>query len=201
MAVQVLKKKRIWKDLRFLIFLIALLPLWMWLYWLLTPKKEFAVAIIDKTVLNNSNQEHKSLIWILQHEKLVKKNKEFYIGSQDYFGFFPGDSGKYRIKGLERFNEPKLDQLVSDCDMVYVTDTYGVYTQEWHKLTVLGDRSSLIYGGLTEQDLYFLKGMNAAGKLVVAEHNTIGSPTTEMVRNQFENSFGIKWSSLEWPIF
>jgi hypothetical protein len=65
MAVQVLKKKRIWKDLRFLIFLIALLPLWMWLYWLLTPKQDFAVAIIDKTVLNNRNQEHKSLIWIL----------------------------------------------------------------------------------------------------------------------------------------
>ena len=194
MAVQVLKKKRIWKDLRFLIFLIALLPLWMWLYWLLTPKQEFAVAIIDKTVLNTRNQEHRSLIWVLQHEKLVKKNKEFYLGEQDYFGFFPGDSGKYRIKGLERFNELKLNQLVNDCDMVYVTDTYGVYTQEWHHLNVLGDRSSLIYGGLTEQDLYFLKGMKAAGKLVIAEHNTIGSPTTETVRNQFENSFGVQWS-------
>ncbi|HQS55647.1 MAG TPA: hypothetical protein PLK14_11090 [Sediminibacterium sp.] len=194
MAVQVLKKKRIWKDLRFLIFLIALLPLWMWLYWLLTPKKEFAVAIIDKTVLNNRNQEHRSLIWILQHEKLVKQNKEFYIGSQDYFGFFPGDSGKYRIKGLERFNELKLNQLVSDCDMVYVTDTYGVYTQEWHHLAVLGDRSSLIYGGLSEQDLYFLKAMKAAEKLVIAESNTIGSPTTEIVRNQFEKSFGVSWS-------
>ncbi|OYY22434.1 MAG: hypothetical protein B7Y15_10000 [Bacteroidetes bacterium 24-39-8] len=166
----------------------------MWLYWLLTPKKEFAVAIIDKTVLNNRNQEHRSLIWILQHEKLVKQNKEFYIGSQDYFGFFPGDSGKYRIKGLERFNELKLNQLVSDCDMVYVTDTYGVYTQEWHHLAVLGDRSSLIYGGLSEQDLYFLKAMKAAEKLVIAESNTIGSPTTEIVRNQFEKSFGVSWS-------
>jgi hypothetical protein len=194
MAVQVLKKKRIWKDLRFLIFLIALLPFWMWLYWLLTPKKEFAVAIIDKTVLNSRNQEHQSLVWILQHEKLVKKNKEFYLSNQDYFGFFPGDNGKYRIKGLERFNEPKLNLLVSDCDMVYITDTYGVYTQEWKQLSVLGDRSSLIYGGLSEQDLYFLKAMKAAGKLVITESNTIGSPTTELVRNQFEQSFGVKWS-------
>jgi hypothetical protein len=194
MAVQVLKKKRIWKDLRFLIFLIALLPFWMWLYWLLTPKKEFAVAIIDKTVLNSRNQEHQSLVWILQHEKLVKKNKEFYLSNQDYFGFFPGENGKYRIKGLERFNEPKLNLLVSDCDMVYITDTYGVYTQEWKQLSVLGDRSSLIYGGLSEQDLYFLKAMKAAGKLVITESNTIGSPTTELVRNQFEQSFGVKWS-------
>ena len=194
MAVPILKKKRIWKDLRFLIFLIALVPLWFWLFWLLTPKQEFAVAIIDKTVLNNRNQEHRSLIWILQHEKLVKKNKESYISNQDYFGFFPGDSGKYRIKGLERFNELKLNQLVNDCEMVYITDTYGVYNQEWRHLSVLGDRSSLIYGGLSEQDLYFLNAMKRAGKLVLAEHNTIGSPTTEIIRTQFENSFGIKWS-------
>ena len=166
----------------------------MWLYWLLTPKQDFAIAIVDKTVLNNRNQEHQSLIWILQHEKLVKQNKEFYNSNLDYFGFFPGENGKYRIKGLERFNETKLAQLVSDCDMVYITDTYGVYTQEWKHLSVLGDRSSLIYGGLSEQDLFFLKAMKAAGKLVVAESNSIGSPTTENVRNQFENSFGLKWS-------
>jgi len=79
---------------------------------------------------------------------------------------------------------------VADCDLVYVADTYGVYTQEWKKLSVVGDRSSLIYGGLSEQDLYFLQAMKSAGKLVIAEHNTIGSPTTEIVRNQFEKVLG-----------
>jgi hypothetical protein len=193
MAVSVLKRS-IWKDLRFIILIIILFPLWLWLYWWLSPKIKLNIAIIDKTVLNNRYQEHNSLFWILGHEKYAKRNGGFYEPDKNYYGFFPLDSNKYRIKGLERFDQSKLDQLVKDCDMAYVTDTYGIYTEEWNQLEVLGDRSSLIYGGLSKQDFSFLQGMHKAGKLIVTEFNTIGSPTAEPIRNEFEKEFGVKWS-------
>jgi hypothetical protein len=200
MAVSVLKKS-IWKDLRFVILIIALFPLWLWLFWLLSPKTKINIAIIDKTVLNNRYQEHNSLFWVLEHEKYTKQKGGFYESDKHYFGFFPLDSNRYRLKGLERFDQTKIDQLVKDCDMAYITDTYGIYTQEWHTLEVLGDRSSLIYGGLSKQDLSFLQGMHAAGKLIVTEFNTIGSPTNETVRNEFEKEFGVQWSGWDGRYF
>ncbi len=41
--------------------LILLLPLWMWIAWLCTPKKKLIIAIVDKTETSRKGQEHASL--------------------------------------------------------------------------------------------------------------------------------------------
>jgi hypothetical protein len=174
--------------------LILLLPLWMWMLWLLSPKKKMVIAIVDKTVVNKTGQEHLSLTWILNYEKFTKTRSKSYQSGDDYFGFFPKQKEQYRVKGLERFTSSQLDQLSKDCDMAYYTDTYGVNINEWYTTKNNSQRSGVIYGGMSQQDIDFLQRLKNRHKLIISEFNTIGSPTADEVRIQFETMFGLKWS-------
>lgn len=177
-----------------LILLIVLLPLWMWLAWLFTPKKKLVIAIVDKTEITKKGQEHVSLTWILNHERYTKTPDKSYQVSSDYFGFFPKEKEKFRLKGLERFNEQQLGQLSDDCNAVYLTDTYGVYNNEWFSGKASTERSGILYGGMSKEDISFLQKMKGQKKLVIAEFNSIGSPTQPAIREQFQNLFGLSWS-------
>ncbi len=152
------------------------------------------IAIIDKTVLTTKGQEHISLNWILNQEKFSKTNSELYKREKDYFGFFPQDNEKFRLKGLERFTTTQLDKLSVDADVAYITDTYGIYKNEWFKQGDSKERSGIVYGGLNLQDFYLLQQMKAKHKLIVTEFNSLASPTSPTVRSDFENGFGIKWT-------
>jgi len=176
------------------VIVVLLLPFWMWLAWWLTPKRKLTVAIVDKTVLDNSGQEHISFDWILNQQKFTKNHSALYSPGRDYFGFFPGSDDHYRIKGLERMGTDKLQQLASDADMAYFTDTYGIYKQEWFRKVPDNERSELLYGGMSVQDIGLLKEMKVRHKLMIAEFNAIGSPTEAGIRHQFEELFGLHWS-------
>lgn len=166
----------------------------MWLLWLLTPKTKLVIAIVDKTVLTTEGQEHSSLNWLLNQKKLTKTSKDAYKISNDYFGFFPKEKFQYRIKGLERFTANQLLQLSKDADMAYFTDTYGIYKKEWYQ-EKSGERSSgMLYGGLSNQDIEFLRLMKDKKKLVLSEFNVLGSPTSMENRTKFEKMFGLHWT-------
>ncbi len=187
-------KASIGTILRALIAILLLMPLWMFIYWLASPKKKLVLAIIDKTVLTSKGQEHISLNWVLTQEKYTKTKNELYQRERDYFGFFPLTKDKYQIKGLERFNTNQLDQLSTDADVAYITDAYGIYKNDWYSQKYAQERSGIIYGGMSKEDLYFLTGMQKKHKLIIAEFNCLASPTTSIVRSGFEGSFGIRWS-------
>ena len=152
------------------------------------------VAIIDKTVLTPDGQEHISLTWLLNHYRLTKTSTKSYSVSQDYFGFFPLKNEKFKVKGLEIFSQEQLQQLSEDADAVYFTDTYGIYKNEWYTQKQHTEHSGLLYGGMSQQDVDFLRNMKARHKLIITEFNTIGSPTSAGIRNQFEKLFGLYWS-------
>ena len=149
-------------------------------------------AIIDKTVLTREGQEHSSFNWILNHQRYTKTSKKAYENAHDYFGFFPLNDEKFELKGLERFSSNELIQLSEDADLVYITDTYGIYNDEWYK----GKKGpyGIIYGGLSDKDVEFLSLMKAKNKLILTEFNTIGSPTRYENRARFEELFAIKWT-------
>jgi len=178
----------------YLLYAVLLFPLWMWLAWLLTPKKKLVVGIVDKTVLNQSGQEHISLMWVLKHEKYVKANNDLYETKRDYYGFFPRKEEQFKVKGLERFSASQLDQLSEDCDLAYITDAYGIYNNEWYHHQDVTERSGIVYGGMSQQDLAFLLKMKQKKKLVITEFNCLGSPTSAAVRTGFENAFGMRWT-------
>lgn len=173
---------------------VLFLPLWMWLAWLLTPSQQLVVAIVDKTEINQQGQEHASLTWILNHERYTKTPSKRYDVGNDYYGFFPQADEKFRIKGLERFSPAQLEKLSEDCDVAYFTDTYGVSNNEWYSQTSGTERSGILYGGLSRQDLFFLQKMKENKKLILTEFNCIGSPTDSIVRGEFEQLFGLRWS-------
>ena len=180
--------------LMYVIPLVLLFPLIMWLAWVFEPKSKLVVAIVDKTSLDQSGQEHMSLTWILNHNRFTKTADESYTIANDYFGFFPKEDEKFRIKGLERFSSEQLKQLSNDADLTYFTDTYGVYKNEWYSHKTDGARSGVLYGGLSAQDVEFLQDMKERHKLIITEFNTIGSPTNADNRNKFEKMFGMHWT-------
>jgi hypothetical protein len=182
------------KKLLIIPAVILAIPLLMWLFWLCTPKTKLVAAIIDKTVLTTSGQEHISLTWILNHQKFTKTTTKPYKIAEDYFGFFPLEKENYRLKGLERFNPEQLNQLSEDADLVYFTDTYGIYKNEWSTQANNTERSGMLYGGMSSQDIELLTQMKAKGKLIITEFNSIGSPTHLDTRRRFESLFAMRWT-------
>ena len=125
------KKNRIrisWRGL--LAIIIFLLPFWMLVVWFFMPGRKLLIAIVDKTVVEYPGQEHISLHWILNQEKFLKNNTERYHPDKDYFGFFPLEDERYKLKGLERFDSIQLQKLSVDADAAYITDAYGVFRND-----------------------------------------------------------------------
>ncbi|WP_207421234.1 hypothetical protein [Desertivirga brevis] len=182
------------RALYVIILIIVLIPLWMWLAWILTPKKKLVAAIVDKTVLTNKGQEHASFSWLLNNNRFTKTQTKLYNAKHDYFGFFPKQEYQYELKGLERYSLENLDQLSDDTDLTYFTDTYGIYKNEWYTSEQSTERSGLVYGGMSQRDIDYLKLMKDKHKLILTEFNTIGSPTPDQIRSDFESMFGMRWS-------
>ena len=177
-----------------LFYLVLGLPLWMFLTWLFWPKTKLVIAIVDKTVLFKSGQEHASLNWVLRNNKYAKNSQELYKVGRDYFGFFPNKDKKYDLKGLERASDEDLEMLSVHSDMTYVTDTYGIYSKEWYLAKNITERQRLLYGGLSPQDMSFLKKMKRKKKLIITEFNTFATPTSGSVAREFEQTFKVRWT-------
>lgn len=169
-------------------------PFVAWAIWLFTPKRKMVVAIIDKTEITNKGQERISLDWMLNYEKFTKTTTKLYSSTNDYFGFEPLEGTQYRLKGLENFSNDQLEQLSNICDVAYFTDTYGVYNNDLNSHINFNERSQKIYGGMSSQDISFLEKMKRKKKLILAEFNDIGSPTSAEIRSQFESLFAVHWT-------
>lgn len=177
-----------------IIFALVLLPLWMYLAWVLMPRKHLRVFISDKTVLTNECREHRSLNWLLLHKKYIKDNNEFYKTAEDYFGFFPLPDKKFNIRDLSKYNDLQIDSLAKHYQMAYYSDTYGIYSNEWYRDTLINEHSNKVYGGLDKQDYLFLTKIKEQKKLAILEFNTIASPTSKNIRIKLEELFKIRWS-------
>jgi hypothetical protein len=162
-------------------------------FWYFQHKTKVAVLIVDKTVLTDKCNEHRSFNWILTHLRYVDGNENIY-NVKNYMGFVPGKNQEYKIRDLENYSEKQLDSLAHALDMVYFTDTYGVYENEWYLNAKQTERSKKIYGGLSEKDFELLKRMKERKKLILTEFNLLASPTTDSIREITEQLLGLKWS-------
>lgn len=200
-----MKKKQVivlrtrWRPERFIFILllicICLTPLFMHLLWLLWKPSPLNIVLLDKTVLTKRGHEHASFSWVLINDKYVKrKDRKLYAIRADYKGFFPLNHEEYHIDDFELFNPRQIDSLVEANDMMYITDTYGIYTNEWYSHARITERSKIVYGGMTSQELNLLRGFKAQGKLILTEFNCIASPTKSNIRKDFEQTFGLKWT-------
>lgn len=204
------------KIIIWIIVIIFLLPLWMFLSWVFSSSRKLDVLILDKTSLSNNYDEHRSFNWILNNQKFTKRDGNLYEIGKDYFGFYPEDSYVYKTKDFTTVSDKQLDSMADYYDMTYYTDVYGVYSREWYgtkdnkdqanslkMFNVLkmmqgkqaaGERSQLIYGGLSYGDVLFLEKMKQRKKLILTEFNFLGSPSDDKIREKAEEDFGIHWT-------
>jgi hypothetical protein len=166
----------------------------MWMAWKMSPRKKLLIAIIDKSARTRNFEEHVSLNWILNQGRFTKTRTKLYDAGEDYFGFVPLADQNFKIKGLERFTYQQLEQLSRDVDLAYFADTYGVYSDDWFNGSHKEQASRVLYGGMSQEDIQFLRNMKEQHKLIISEFNSIGSPTPENIRRQFQEMFGLVWT-------
>ncbi|MFJ8264139.1 hypothetical protein ACIQ4I_19700 [Rummeliibacillus sp. NPDC094406] len=177
------------KIIGIFVFVILVISL-SFILWQLEDEKKLQIAIIDKTVPDESYREHLGLNWLLKTLKYVDSNNDSYK-LDDYFGFKPNTSKKtYSIKDLP-------DSYKND-DVIYIADTYGVYQDDfpWINKNREGERSNLVYGGLKMNEWKAIVNRLSEDKksTLVAEFNTLASPTDETVRNHMSSVLGIQSS-------
>jgi hypothetical protein len=158
--------------------------------WQFKPAKKLEVAILDKTVPQSNYREHKGLVWLLNNSKYVKDDGNSYTLT-DYYGFFPGRNHNYQIKDLP--------SDLSNTDMIYVADTYGVYYRDYYGETknLEGERSPIIYGGTKPDEVNKIStAMNQGNKhkTLVVEFNTLASPTDAATHAKLSNILGVHWT-------
>lgn len=185
-----MKRKTI---LLFILFLPILIPLVSFLFWWIQEDKPLKILIYDMTVPFEERDEHKSLSWVLINQKYTRSSQLNKLNS-DYKGFFPQSDFKFVTKDFSKLTKEEVYQAADSLDMVYYTDTYGVYTNEWYGSMMINERSSKIYGGLHDNDLLLLQRLKDTGKLILAEFNFLASPTARDLRLQAEKLLDVKWT-------
>ena len=106
------------KKLRLICGIVLVLLLIIFGGWQLKSDKPLSVAVIDKTVATTEYAEHQGLNWLLKAEKYVGDDGEPYAIT-DYYGYHPE---KDKPVG-------KLPTSYEDTNLIYITDTYGVYEE------------------------------------------------------------------------
>ena len=177
-----------------LIFCLPILiPLFSFILWSMKENRPLKVLIYDMTVPHNSYDEHNSLSWVLIHQKYTSFN-QLNKPEVDYKGFFPLKDFKFVTKDFLSFTNEEVFQVADSLDMVYYTDTYGIYSNEWYGDALHNERSPKIYGGLNKNDLVLLRRLKESNKLILAEFNFLASPTSHALRVEAENFFDVKWT-------
>lgn len=170
------------------IIFILLLPM---VLWLMEPDKKLQIAIIDKTVPDETYREHLGVTWLLNHLKYTDDNNQAFQPSSNYFGFVPNEEKK-------KYDVRELPKQYDQYDVIYLADTYGVYNEDlpWIEKEREGARSEEIYGGLDSEEWTAITDRLSKNEksLLIAEYNTFASPTNEAVKNSVTDYLGVDWS-------
>jgi len=183
------------KTIVIILLILCLIPIASWLIWNIKPSKPINIMVLNKTVLGLERKEHRAIFWLLLNDKFVKDDNKVYRMEKDYYGFHPIRPLKSRKYEVKRIKLEEINDLVSNFDMAYYSDTYGVFFNEWFRRQSGQGKGTLIEGGLNNNDYLFIKGLHDQGKLLIAEYNFIAPPTIQLVRKKAEELLGIKWTN------
>lgn len=179
------------KKVYFLLTTLLVLLTLPVLLWIVEKERSVTVAIIDKTVADDSYREHLGVTWVLNHYKVKNDNGKPFRASQDYYGVIPPDNEGSGV------SKRQLPETYDSTDVIYIADTYGVFEDDIGKEVGdrYGARSAKIIGGLEEDEWANIVARTTSKKpsLLLAEYNTFASPTNENVRKQVTKHLGIEW--------
>jgi hypothetical protein len=170
---------------------ILALPAFSFIRWAFQEKKPLGIIILDKTVPTLERVNHKSLTYILTSERFVKKSGGSYSYKKDYFGFFPVKLLRGKDYRLNNLKLPEIMDVVEKADVLYYTDTYGVYMNDWYRSINKSWRSRKLYGGLNNTDYLYLVEMQKKNKLCILEYNSFDYPTAPLETYKTKERMGI----------
>lgn len=163
------------------------------LIWAVKPSRPLDVFILNKTVPTQQRHEHRSLHWVLNHHKYVKKDNSRYQLKKDYYGFFPinPEEEKFDFRSLSLRDVERISDSV---DMAFYADTYGVYYNDWYtgKGPDVSDTQK-VYGGLNQNDYLLLKALKEKGKTIVTEFVLLDQSASNLVRRKTEELLHLQW--------
>ncbi|MCO4760147.1 MAG: glycosyltransferase family 2 protein [Myxococcales bacterium] len=156
--------------------------------WLVKPRDNTQVVVVDKTVPLASFREHHRLMWMLsQHKVPAPGNRLLWNRERDYIGYDPRSGDHTDLSDLH----------LKGKDLLYIADTYGVYKDDYEAARLNLEhleRSKRIYGGLTMPEVQAIERFAKAGGRVAAEFNSFASPTSGAVRRRMEKVLRLKWT-------
>jgi hypothetical protein len=186
------------KPLLIVIIILAVilaLPVINFFLWSFQAKKPMGIIIVDKTVPSLERVKHKSFNWILTNDRFVKKEKKSsYSFIKDYYGFVPTRPVKDKLWEKNEYRLADLSDLPEKSDAIYITDTYGVFFNDWYQGINKSRKSRKLYGGLNNNDNLLIKEMKDRNKLVILEYNTFDYPTAEYESYRIQDRLGIKFT-------
>ncbi|WP_141431127.1 hypothetical protein [Bacillus sp. 03113] len=155
------------------------------IFWHFKKPEDLNMLIIDKTVPDQTFREHQGLVWFLNQSKILKNGNKYDL-KEDYVGFYPKGGTHYNIKPYPKKN---------DDDMIYIADGYGVFEEDLGIQAKEGNRSRLVYGGITSDDLsYIHSALHGKTKTLIGEFNTFASPTSQEERADLNDLYNVTWS-------
>jgi hypothetical protein len=167
-------------------FLFTALVAAPFILWIVQPYRQLDVWVVDKTVPYPDFREHAGLFWLLNNEKISKPGtKLLYDVRTDYYGFYPISKDEWQTV--------PMPQGAKRPDLIYIADTYGVYRDDYMQKKLSNDVSSILYGGLNNDDYTTIQEALGGGNTLIAEFNTAASPTNERDRILFGRLIGLKW--------
>jgi len=177
-----------------LVVLLAL-PVINLLRWTFQTKKPLDIIIVDKTVSTFERVKHKSLNWVLTNDRFVKKeNKSSYSYRKDYYGFMPTRPKKAKLWGRNDYRLADVINIAEKADVIYFTDTYGVFFNDWYQGISKSRRSRKLYGGLNSNDNFLIKEIKDRDKLILLEYNNFDYPTPAYEAYRIQERLGIKYT-------
>ncbi|HOU01101.1 MAG TPA: hypothetical protein PLL94_09470 [Bacteroidales bacterium] len=186
------------KPLLIVIIILAVilaLPVINLIRWSSQTKKPMGIIIVDKTVPTPQRVKHKSFNWVLTNNRFVKKDKnKSYSFRTDYFGFVPTRPLKERQWDRNEYRLADLADLPEQADALYITDTYGVFFNDWYQGVKKSRTSTKLYGGLNNNDNLLIKEMKDRNKLIILEYNSFDYPTAEFESYRIQERLNIKFN-------
>jgi hypothetical protein len=186
------------KSLLIVIIILAailFLPLINLIRWTFQEKKPMDIILVDKTVPDLERVKHKSFNWILTNERFVKKEKKSsYSYKKDYYGFYPLRPLREKQWGRNDYRLSNVIKMADSVDALYITDTYGVFFNDWYKGINRSRKSRKLYGGLNNTDFLLIKEMKDRNKLIVMEYNTFDYPTAAFESFRTQEKLGLTFS-------
>ena len=152
--------------------------------WARQPVRGLKVVVVDKTVADATRREHAGLTWLLKHRKIRKADGAEYATDKDYYGFFPLPDHQWEAK------EPSI--AAASPELLYLADTYGVYSEEFYGQAV-GNRTAMLYGGLRPEEVKDIEAALPRCLTLVGEFNTFADPTSGDPRQACMDWFGLTW--------